>query len=97
MRTYIKVKWIHNLDNEPCLLYSELDGDFWEKRKVEVFTDGSAAFASEDERFGDTDLSIEPLPSLEEIGADPQFEPELISAAEFEEVWKSAIESSRRR
>jgi hypothetical protein len=94
---YIKVKWTHNLDNEPCLLYSELDEDLWEKRKVEVFADGSAAFASEDECFGDTGLSIEPLPSLEEIGSDPQFDPEPISAAEFEEVWKSAVEGSRLR
>lgn len=94
---YIKVKWIHDLDDEPCLLYSELDDDLWEKRKVEVFADGSAAFASEDECFGDTGLSIEPLPSLEEIGRDPQFEPETISAAEFEEVWQTATENSRRR
>lgn len=87
---YIKVKWIHQLPDEPVLLYSELDKDFWEKRKVEVFPDGSAFFASEEESHGDTGLSIEPLPSLEEIGSDPQFEPEEISAPEFEKVWEAA-------
>lgn len=93
MTIYIKVKWTHNLHKEPVLLYSELDDGRWEKRKLELFADGSAAFASKDESFGDTGLSVEPLPSLEEIGSDPQFEPELISAAEFEELWKVITKS----
>ncbi len=90
---YIKVKWIHQLPDEPVLLFSELDNYFFEKRKVEVFADGSAFFASEAENQGDTGLSIEPLPSLEEIGFDPQFEPEEITASEFEKVWEAAHEN----
>jgi len=39
--TYLKVKWIHSHPDAPVLLYSELDRERWEVRKVEVFRDGS--------------------------------------------------------
>ncbi len=42
---YIKVKWLHSHPDEPVLLYSELDKDRWETRKVEVFADGRIGFA----------------------------------------------------
>ena len=35
--TYIKVQWIHNFEDEPILLYSELDSMRNEVRKVEVY------------------------------------------------------------
>lgn len=43
---YIKVRWIHDHEDEPILLYSELDHDRFELRKVEVYEDGSAGWAS---------------------------------------------------
>ena len=43
---YIMVKWLHSHPDEPVLLYSELDKDRWETRKVEVFADGRIGFAS---------------------------------------------------
>lgn len=87
---YIKVRWIHTSPDEPVMLYSELSPELWEARKVEVYADGHADFADSEERSGSTKLGIEPLPSLEEIAADPQFEPTLISAEEFELAWKQA-------
>lgn len=88
--TYIKVKWLHTRPNSPTLLYSELDPDFWEMRKVEAYADGRKDFADRESRSGSTKLGIEPLPPLEQIAADPEFEPVIISADEFESVWEEA-------
>jgi hypothetical protein len=85
--TYIKVNWIHSHADEPVLLYSELDGDRWEKRKVEVFADGHCGFASPTESCGSTRLGEEPIPPLAEIASDSQFKPVEITKQEFEEVW----------
>lgn len=87
---YVKVKWLHSLDDTPVLLYSELNPELWEVRKVEVYADGRMDFADREGRSGSTKLGIEPLPPLEEIAADPEFEPMTISAAEFETVWEQA-------
>ena len=87
---YIKVKWVHSFSDEPVLLYSELDSERWETRKVEVFADGRMNYADRTTSSGDTKLSIEPLPTLDQIDADPQFEPEEITKTEFETVWKKA-------
>lgn len=84
---YIKVKWIHSHPNEPVLLYSELDDDRWEMRKVEIFTDGHSNYASTTESVGSTELSVEPIPPTAGIASDPQFEPFEITKQEFEEVW----------
>ena len=88
--TYIKVKWLHSSTDYPVLLYSELDADRWETRKVEVYADGRVDFADQQEQSGKTELGIVPVPPLEEIAADSEFEPEMISAEEFQSVWKQA-------
>jgi hypothetical protein len=84
---YIRVNWHHSDPTDPIVLYSELDDNNWEVRKVEVFDDGHSGCASATESGGNTRLSIEPIPPLEEIANDPQFEPREISPVEFEELW----------
>ena len=84
---YIQIKWTHSISTEPLLMYSELDKDRWEVRKVEVFRDGHRGFASPVESFGGTRLGKEPIPPLTEIAADSQFEPIEISREEFERLW----------
>jgi hypothetical protein len=84
---YIKVKWLHSSSEDPILLYSELDEERWEKRKVEVFKDGHCGYASADEAIGSTRLGEEPIPSLGEIASDSQFVPIEIAKEEFEEIW----------
>jgi len=84
---YIKVNWIHSFPNEPTLLYSELDNDRWEKRKVEIFADGHCGYASLSESERSTRLGEEPIPSLTQIASDPQFKPIEIPKEEFEKVW----------
>lgn len=84
---YVKVKWIHEEKDDPILLYSEIDAERWEKRKVEVFYDGHCGYASASESSGSTYLGEEPVPSLAEIASDPEFEPSEITKEEFEEIW----------
>ena len=84
---YLKVRWIHRHPDDPVLLYHEVDDQGWERRKVELFADGRVGFASACEGSPATGLSIEPLPTPEEIAADPQFEPVEIEKEEFERIW----------
>jgi hypothetical protein len=85
--THMRVRWTHSLPNAPVLLYSELDDQRWEVRKVEVYGDGHKGFASPSESAGDTILGKEQIPPLTEIRSDPQFDPSEISKDEFESVW----------
>jgi hypothetical protein len=86
---YIHVKWIHSFPNEPITLFSELDDDRYEVRKLEIFPDGSADRASADVSVGKTVLGELPIPSLEGINFDPQFQAEEITQSEFEVVWRA--------
>ena len=88
---YIKVNWLHNDSDEPVTIYSELSDENNELRKVEVFSKGHYGYASKEVTKGDTFLSLEPLPSLEEINKDTQFKANLISNKEFEELWRRAL------
>jgi hypothetical protein len=83
---YIKGYWNHGLENEPVLLYFELDEDNCEIRKVEFFKDGHIQIASIDFSFDDTKLSKEPLPNNDEISKQDGFELYDINKSEFEEM-----------
>jgi hypothetical protein len=86
---YIRVTWMHSLPNEPITLFSELDDDRYEVRKLEIFRDGSAGRASADASAGQTVLGEVPVASLDEINADPQFQAEEITQSEFEAAWSA--------
>ena len=87
---FIAVRWSHSDRQYPVELFSELDAERNELRKVEIFADGRAQFADETAHTGDTALGIVPIPSLEEIAADPQFAPRVVTAEEFRVVWTAA-------
>ena len=40
MSTYVEVAWLHDFEDEPVMLYSKLDDQRRETRKVELFPDG---------------------------------------------------------
>ena len=88
---YIKVKWLHSYPNEPVWLYSELDDNRWEVRKVYVFPNATIEYACSNGNIGSTMLGLEPIPPLEEINADPKFIGNEITADEFEGVWSEAL------
>lgn len=88
---FMRVEWFHDLPDEPVVLFSELDNDRMEVRKVEVFRDGTMVFASSFQSSGDLELSYVPIPSIAEISKNPQFKPQEISSAEFERIWTLAL------
>ncbi|ODA28702.1 hypothetical protein A6X21_12040 [Planctopirus hydrillae] len=92
---YLKVPWKHDHADEPVWLYSEINNERWETRKVEVFRDGSTGYADNIEAKGGSKLSIKPLPTMAEIAKDSQFVPSLIGNDEFERVWSCRVESVR--
>ncbi|ULR47139.1 hypothetical protein [Rhizobium sp. K102] len=73
--TYIRVQWLHDFPEEPVDLWSELDRERFETRKLEIFRNGTVGYASASEAVGGTMLGIVPVPSLAEIAADSEFEP----------------------
>lgn len=87
---YIKVRWLHELENEPVMLLSELDDQSFELRKIELYADGHAGYADSDREVGGTFLGEVPVPSVAEIALDSQFVAEEIDAVEFEAAWKKA-------
>lgn len=84
---FIKVAWIHDLEDEPIVIYSELDDARNEVRKIELYRNGRVGYASATIEHNGSRLSEVPLPQLEQIRADTQFEPTLIGADEFERAW----------
>jgi hypothetical protein len=92
---YIKVSWKHDDPHMPRFLYSELDGERWEIRKVEVFPDGSLGYADRSTSLGKTLLGLITIPTLMQIAAMPEFEPVAITKDEFEAVWLRATGGCR--
>ena len=87
--TYIRVRWLHDLPEEPVDLWSELDRDRFETRKLAIFRNGAVGYASATESFGGTWLGEVPVPLLTEIAADSEFEPEEVSRSAFEARWNA--------
>jgi len=85
---YIFVQWIHNDDNYPIELFSELDDDCYELRKIEVYKDGHFGLASTDIQIGETCLGDVPVPPNHEIANSKEFKPAAILAGDFERKWK---------
>lgn len=91
MTRYMKVRWVHpdrGDPYEPTLLFHEVGDNDRETRRVEVFADGRLGLADSIRPDDLTSLSLEPLPSLDEIDAQPEFEAEAIDQAEFELMWR---------
>ena len=84
---YIRLKWNHTNPDEPVWIFSELDPDGKEVRKIECFRNGFCDVATAAGSSGSAALMTLPLPDLSVLARDPEFTPQEISQAEFEEVW----------
>jgi hypothetical protein len=84
---YLDVRWLHSRPSDPVRLVSEIDENNWEVRKLEFFADARVGYAVEGIEAGGTRLSVEPLPGLNEINAQVEFEGREIDAAAFENLW----------
>jgi hypothetical protein len=77
--TYKRLECIHDFEDEPHFIYSELDDERYETRKVEVYKDGRMVKVSEDHpKCGSMGLAVLPIPSIVETNA--------ISVAEFADL-----------
>jgi hypothetical protein len=85
---YIFIEWIHTDVNEPNELYSELNDDRFEVRKIELYRNGKAGTADLHHESNGAMLSYEPVPDLEIIGMDPQFKTKEISEEQFNILWE---------
>lgn len=89
---YICVKWIHDYQDEPVIIYGEVDDEGWELRKVELYRDDSVGYSYDNKEVKSMGLSIVPIPPIEEIAAaGPEFEPTEISKDEFEQIWREKV------
>ncbi|WP_156312271.1 DUF6881 domain-containing protein [Methylobacterium platani] len=88
---YIKVKWMHGDPKYPIELWSEIDDDRWEIRKIDIFLDGNMHVASKEFETRDTRIGLVPTPELDELNADGEFEAIYIDRSDFESLWHMAL------
>lgn len=72
------------------MLYSELDSDRHEVRKVEQYANGHLDYADATRETGTTFLSEAPIPLLDEIADQEEFTPVEITQETFEMIWRRA-------
>ena len=85
---YIRLKWNHTNPDEPVWIFSEVDTNGKEVRKIECFRNGFCDVATASGSSGTAALMTMPLPDLRVLAArDPEFIPVEITQDQFEEVW----------
>ena len=89
--TYLMCHWIHSITDEPILLYSELNDQRYEVRKVELYADGRTGYATKDVEHDGTGLGLEPIPFTQDIANDPEFVAADIDRDAFEKVWNHFV------
>lgn len=92
---YVLLEWNHDEDDEPYLIYSELDESRCEKRKIECFRNG-LTFAYGGERGRADALSTVPFPAdlreIERAGEPGEFIARKIPPSLFYELWNQVQE-----
>lgn len=88
---YIDVKWLHQNQEDPIRLVSEIDSNDYETRKLEFFEDGRAGFACASGSQLGVVLGTVSVPSLAEINATGEFEGTEICAADFDALWAAVV------
>lgn len=84
---YIDVEWIHDFQDEPVRLISEIDHENYELRKLEIYRDGSVGFATDSIEHGGSRLGVSEIPPVEEINSDPEFKGREVDKHEFDVRW----------
>ena len=90
---YLHALWHHDSCEDPVDLWSELDDERWEIRKVERYPDGTLGCAGPDISCINptTALGELPLPPLDEIATDPEFSLSFTTKEAFDEQWQRAL------
>lgn len=92
---YVLAEWDHDLDDEPYLIYSELDDSRRETRRVEFYRNG-ITFSYGGERGNEGALASEPFPEdlrdLRTPDGEGEYTAREISPSLFYEIWNQAQE-----
>lgn len=99
---YIKTIWEHSHIDEPVLIYSELNSERWETRKVEIYKDGTFGYADKYKEYNGSGLGLIPFESVEEInkknnienGFEDKFFVERIEEELFLKIWNKYVQSN---
>ncbi|WP_406869160.1 DUF6881 domain-containing protein [Paraburkholderia fungorum] len=83
----IDVEWKHDFAAEPVRLVSVLDNDRLELRKLEFFRDGRVGSSDGKRSTQGIQLGTLPVPALDAINADSQFEAKVMTLEAFETLW----------
>ena len=86
---YIQLEWFHDMDTEPYIIYSEINDQRYEVRKVEVFKNGIIRYREE---ISDSEIELADIQfpeDLNEINQDKQFHAMYIEKKEFERIWNA--------
>lgn len=92
---YVLVEWEHDMEDEPYLIYSELDEKRMEVRKMEFYRNG-LSFSYGAERGNLDALADVPFPAdlweIERQGAPGEFTAHNIPPSLFYEIWNQVQE-----
>ena len=89
---YVLVEYLQPEEDEPALVYSELDQQRLEQRRVEFFEKG-LCFAYGGERGHEEALNPRPFPEdLRQLNAEGKVQTHAITARLFQEIWNQAQE-----
>lgn len=69
---YLFVTWEHSFKDEPKEFYMELDEKRFQERVLEIFEDGTIAYATTAKEFN-TFLAKESYPNIEEVNSTEEF------------------------
>lgn len=86
---YLKVQWLHDFEDEPVLIFSEIDGSR-ETRKIEIYRSGKAGIASAHMSTRGALLAIGSFPTIQEIAKQDEFRVEEIDQETFDIEWTNA-------
>ena len=89
--TYMQCKWLHDADDLPIEIWSEIGTDRYEVRKLEYFRDGTVGFACAEqttEHKSGTRLGDQAVPPFHEIAREPEFKPRSVTSEDFEKRWQ---------
>lgn len=90
---YILIERVHDEVDEPNKIYSEIDRERMETRRVEFYPSG-LCFAYGEEHGHDEVLQQTPFPSdLHELETDEDTRARTVPRSIFREVWEHAAES----
>jgi hypothetical protein len=88
---YWKIYWHHDSPDEPVAIYSEIDPDDYESRRVEEFRNGRVGWADKKGEHGGTSLAYIKFEDIEAVREQPEFSAFAISEGEFEGAWQRAL------